>query len=334
MPGMLDAFSPSAFSMMNLISAMKKLPYSPRRIGQMNLFEDKPIATNIAVLERLDGTLSLLPITPWGGEASVAPRDLRKVRNFTVPQRAHEDIVRAADVMGIRAFGSESELEGVVGVVNAKLEAMKARHDVTHEQGWAGALRGIIYDADGSTVVYNLFTEFGISETETDFVLGTAGTDVQGKCATVKQAIEDALGGLGYGHIHCLAGATWFKAFRTHATVADAFAIHKENEFAREDQRHGFDFGGITFEEYIGNVSGVAFIPLTVARFFPVGVPGLFIDVLAAADFVETVNTPGQRYYAKQEPLELNRGVKLHTQSNTLPLCTIPLVLNKGITSN
>lgn len=331
---MLDAFNTSTFDMVSLTQAINKLPYAPRRIGELALFEDRPISTTIAVLENIDGTLQLLDDVPWGGPATIGKRDVRKTRNFTVPHRPHEDIVRAADVVGKRAFGSESELEGVVQVVNDKLVVMRARHDVTHEQGRAGALRGIIYKADGSTVIYNLFTEFGITEDSTDFVLGTAGTNIKGKCLTVVGLIEDALGGLGYDHIHCFAGKTWFDAFVDHAKVVAAYDRFNDGEFLRVDQRHGFKFANITFEQYRGTISGVAFIPLTIARFFPVGVPGLFIDVMAPADFVETVNTPGQRFYAKQEATEMNRGIKIHTQSNVLSLCTIPQVLSKGTTSN
>lgn len=331
---MLDAFNTSAFDLVSLTQAMNKLPYSPRRIAELGLYEDRPISTTVAVLENIDGTLQLLPTVPWGGPASIGPRELRKARNFTVPHRPHEDVIRAADVAGIRAFGSEDEMAGVAQVVNDKLAVMRARHDVTHEQGKACGLRGIIYDADGTTVLYNLFTEFGITEDTTDFVLGTAGTEILDKCLAVIELIEDALGGLGYDHIHCLAGKTWFRKFIKHAKVTDAFSIYKENEFARSDVRRGFEFGGITFEEYRGTISSVAFIPLTIARFFPVGVSGLFIDVLAPADFVETVNTSGQRFYAKQEMMEFARGVNLHTQSNVLSLCTIPQVLGEGTTSN
>lgn len=331
---MLDAFNTSTFDLVSLTQAINKLPYTPRRIGEMALFEDRPIDTITAVLENIDGTLQLLPTVPWGGPASIGKRDLRKTRNFTVPHRPHEDVVKASDVVGKRAFGSESELESIVQKVNDRLAVMRARHDVTHEQGKACALRGVIYDSDGTTVLYDLFTEFGITEDSTDFVLGTAGTEILTKCATVVDLIEDALGGLGYDHIHCLAGKTWFRAFRTHAKVTAAYDRFRDGEFLRTDQRRGFEFGNIVFEEYRGTISSVPFIPLTVARFFPVGVPGLFIDVMAPADFVETVNTPGQRFYAKQEAMEMNRGIKLHTQSNVLSLCTIPQVLSKGTTSD
>jgi hypothetical protein len=67
------------------------------------------------------------------------------------------------------------------------------------------------------------------------------------------------------------------------------------------------------------------------AHFFPVGVPGLFRQYNAPADFVETVNTLGLPRYAKQAvDQEFGRWVKLHTQSNPLPICTRPKVLIKG----
>ena len=49
----------------------------------------------------------------------------------------------------------------------------------------------------------------------------------------------------------------------------------------------------------------------------------------APADFNETVNTPGQPVYAKQEPRKFDRGTDLHTQSNPLPMCLRPSVLVK-----
>jgi hypothetical protein len=67
------------------------------------------------------------------------------------------------------------------------------------------------------------------------------------------------------------------------------------------------------------------------AYFFPVGVPGLFRQYNAPADFVETANTIGLPRYAKQAvDQQFARWVMLHVQSNPLPICTRPRVLIKG----
>ena len=92
----------------------------------------------------------------------------------------------------------------------------------------------------------------------------------------------------------------------------------------RTDLRKGFEYGGITWENYRGNVSGTPFFALDEAYVVPENT-GLFATRFAPADFIETVNTPGLPVYAKQAPdPELNRWVKIHTQSNPLNLCLRP----------
>jgi hypothetical protein len=66
-------------------------------------------------------------------------------------------------------------------------------------------------------------------------------------------------------------------------------------------------------------------------RFFSVGVPGLFRQYNAPADFVETANTIGLLRYAKQAvDQQFARWVMLHVQSNPLPICTRARGLIKG----
>lgn len=51
----------------------------------------------------------------------------------------------------------------------------------------------------------------------------------------------------------------------------------------------------------------------------PEGVPGMFRTVYSPADYMETVNTVGVPYYAKQERMAFDKGVELEAQSN--PIC-------------
>ena len=78
-------------------------------------------------------------------------------------------------------------------------------------------------------------------------------------------------------------------------------------------------------------LTGTGFVDASKAYFFPVGVPGLFRQYNAPADFVETANTIGLPRYAKQAAdQQFARWVMLHVQSNPLPICTRPRVLIKG----
>lgn len=329
-----DVFNTDAFTLTSLTQAVNKLPFVPSRIGQLGIFGTRGVNTRTVVIEEKAGTLSLLPTRPRGGPASIGKSPKRTARSFLVPHIPHDDTVLADDVQNVRAFGSEDALQGAIQVVNDKLTAMRQDFEVTFEHLRAGALSGSILDADGSTELFNLFTEFGVSETDVDFVLGTAGTDIRDKILTVIDTIETELGAAPFQHIHCLAEKTWFRDFISHAEVKAAYDRFREGEFLRSDPRAGFQFAGVTFEEYRGKIGSTDFITADTARFFPVGVPGLFTEYYAPADFMETVNTVGIPFYAKQRALDHNRGIEIHTQSNPLPLCHRPALLVLGSTSN
>jgi hypothetical protein len=125
------------------------------------------------------------------------------------------------------------------------------------------------------------------------------------------------------------AGADFFDDLITHSEVATAYEGFLDGAFLRQGQARGsFEYAGIVFEEYRGGVGTVDFTDASNAYFFPVGVPGLFRQYNAPADFVETANTIGLPRYAKQAvDQQFARWVMLHVQSNPLPICTRPRVL-------
>jgi hypothetical protein len=66
-----------------------------------------------------------------------------------IPHIPHDDVVLPEEVQGIRAFGSETEMETVAGVMARHLETMRNKHAITLEHLRMGALKGVILDADG-----------------------------------------------------------------------------------------------------------------------------------------------------------------------------------------
>jgi len=330
----LNLFDSDLFSLASLTEAINKLPFVPSRIGEMGLFQQTPIATTTAIIEEQSGLLAVLPWGRRGGPGTKHKTGKRTGKAMVVPHIGYDDEVLAESVQNVRAFGSETQAQTIAQIVNEHLAAMRQNHEVTHEYHRANAIQGLVKDSDGR-VEYNLWEFFGITQpTDVDFVFGTSTTNIQSKVLGIKRTIEAALGGAAvYDHIHCLCGPTFFDAFTGHTVVRAAYDRFRESEFFRSDVRKGFDFCGVVFEEYIGTVSGQTFIPAASARFFPVGVPGLFQTVLAPADYIETVNTLGQPVYAKQEPMKFNKGIEIESQSNPLMICTRPGVLVRGHSS-
>lgn len=330
---MINPFDTDAFNMTSLTASINLLPNTYGKLEAMNLFPQKSVRTRNIAVEEQNGVLNLLPTQMPGGTSTFEGRTKRKMRSFTIPHIPHDDVILPEEIQGIRAFGTENELEAMANVVTDHLQSMRNKHAITIEHLRMGALKGNILDADGSTL-YNLFDEFEITPKTVNFALGTASTDVKKKCLEVLRHIEDNLRGEFMTGVHCLVSPEFFDALTSHSKVKEAYERWEEGAALRNDMRSGFTFGGITFEEYRGQATDPdgntrRFIASGEGHCFPTGTAESFVTYFAPADFNETVNTLGLPLYAKQCPRKFDRGTELHTQSNPLPLCLRPGVLVK-----
>jgi hypothetical protein len=331
---MLNPFSNDAFEMVALTAAINRIPTNYGRLAQLNLFPGEGVRTRTILIEELNGVLTLLPTMPVGAPATLGTQAKRKVRSFVIPHIPHEDVVLPEEVQGVRAFGSETELDTLSALLARKLAVMRGKMDITLEFLRMGALKGVILDADGS-VLYDLFNEFQILQKSVNFQLGTAGTEIITKCLEVKRHIEDNLRGEYMTGVYCLCSPGFFDGLTTHPKVKEAYQFFMRNQQLGNDYRSGFTFGGITFEEYRGQATDAAgtvrkFIGDDEAQFFPMGTASTFKTYFAPADFNETANTIGLPLYAKQAPRKFERGTDLHVQMNPLPLAARPEVLVRG----
>ncbi|MBI4909910.1 MAG: major capsid protein [Acidobacteria bacterium] len=331
---MLNPFATDAFNMVALTTAVNKIPTSFGRLAQLNLMPPEGVRLRTILIEELNGVLTLLPTMPVGAPATLGSQAKRRVRSFVIPHIPHEDVVLPEEAQGLRAFGSENDVEALSALLARKLALMKAKMEITTEHLRMGALKGLILDADGSTI-YDLFSEFSISPKSISFALGTTGTEVITKCLEVKRHIEDNLRGEYMTGIMCLCSPGFFDALTTHPKVKEAYSRWQQGQLLFTDNRTNFMFAGITFEEYRGQATDIAgnvrkFIADDEAHFFPLGTASTFRTYFAPADFNETANTIGLPIYAKQAPRKFERGTDLHVQSNCLPLCTRVECLVRG----
>lgn len=328
-----NPFTSDAFGLVSLSAAINYLPNRYGRLEEMGLFPDNGVSTRQIAVEEKNGVLNLLPTATLGSPGTVGSRGKRKMRSFIIPHIPHEDLIKPEEIQGVREFGTESTAASLTSIMADHLQSMKDKHSITLEHLRMGAMKGIILDADGSTL-YNLYTEFGIVQKTIDFALDNAATDVKAKCVELNRHLEDNLMGEFTTGTHCLVSEEFFDALTSHAKVIDAWDRWQDGEFFRSDNRKGFKFCGITFEEYRGKATDPdgnvrRFIAANEGHAFPLGTANTFKGFFAPADFNETANTLGQRIYAKQELAKYGRGIDLHTQSNPLPICLRPGVLVK-----
>lgn len=325
---MIDPFK-DGYTLVQLTEAINILPNVYSRVSALGLFPFKGQATRTVTIEMKNGVLALVPMTAWGGKPPVNKSGTRNLRSFNIPHMPLEDVVLAADVMGVRQFGSESSVEAVNTRVNDKLEEMKSKIDQTLEFRKMMALKGYLMDADGS-VMEDYFAAFGITEKVVAFDLTNSATDVREKCMEVVRHMEDNAQGEIFNGVRALVDGDFFDALIKHTSVRDAYLGWAEAKNALGgDLRKGFTWGGITFEEYRAVVDGTQFIDAGEGHCFPEGSRQTFANYGAPADFVETVNTIALPYYARQQNKDFNRGIDLHVQSNQLPIVQRPAMIVK-----
>ena len=324
----MDIFNDDAFSLSSLTAAINQMDYKPGRLGELGLFRESGITTTTAVVESVNGILRLLPSAERGAPAVQAVGEKRQMRSFVIPHIPHDSTILAAEVQNVRQFGSEDALQGVQAVVNQRLAQMVGNHEVTLEFLRMGALKGEILDGDGSSVLYNLFDEFGVTQQTHDFKFSNTTTDVRAQAVKVRRLVDEALGAQPYSGLRALCGADFYDGMVNHKSTKEAYQRWMDGEALRNDPKTGFRFADISWEEYRGNVSGQPFIASDEAYLYPEGAD-IFRTWFAPADFIETVNTIGLPRYAKQRVMDFDKGVIVHTQSNPLPINLKPRAVIK-----
>ncbi len=256
MVAMINPFDAGGYSLAEMTQAINILPNVYTRLGQMGLFRFEGVTQRSVVIEQAEGVLNLLPTVPLGGPATVANRDTRSMRSFTVPWIPHDDVITPQDIQGVRGFGVADAAEPLATVMERKLTRMRVKHAQTREYMEVNALRGIVKDGAGTTL-YNYFTEFGLAQLETDFVLGTAGTQVQGKVRDVLRKVETELKGETMTGVLAMVSPEFFDKLIGHAKVEEAYKYYSSTgvQPLREDTRRRFPFAGILFEEYNATVT-------------------------------------------------------------------------------
>lgn len=322
---MLDILNNDAFSVTTLSAAVTNEQYKPGFLGERGLFDVDGITSTTATIEVENGKLSLVAVKPRGAAGTPLESTDRFTESFVVPHLPQDDVILADSIQNVRAFGAEDQLQTVQRQVVKRLAAMARNNEYTLESHRMAAIQGKYFDANGNQ--NSAYDKFGITEKSVAMALTNADTEIQDKAIKVLDAIDEALGGLGFDGVEVLCGKTFWSNLITNNTVKDAYKATADAGRLRENGRLSFEFGGITWIYYHGTTD--VKIPDTEARAYPTGVMDFLITRYAPANYSETVNTEGLPYYAKLAPMDFDTGFKAQVQSNPLNICTRPGALIK-----
>ncbi len=336
----VDPFSDdSIFGLVALTDEINLIPNTYGRLNKSGLFNFKGVATKSIIVELKNNIVRILPSQERGGDKNHARHGKRNGVTLDIPHINLVDQILPDEYIGKRSFGTTDQLETIGSVMADKLMENHLSFELTWENLMWGAVKGIIYDSDGSTILCDLFNKFEIPKNTINFKLDDPDTDVLAICRELTRYTKKNLYGDTMSGIRCPVSPEFFDALVGHKNVEKFWIGHQEScQHAQVDPREGFKLQGVIFEEFEGeapNVDGgvTRFIEEGKGHTIPEGTLRTFKGVYGPAGFTETVNTDGEAIYVRQKPRDFNLGIDIYMESNPLPYCTNPRVLSELVMS-
>jgi hypothetical protein len=342
----LDYLSDPRYSVRNLSDAIINIPNEYSLLMQMGLFPEKGIRTTYVEVEVKNGVLNIIPMSQRSAPAPHLRHGSRQLRALKTLFMQVDDYLRPSDIQNLPAFGQPSFFESFDAILLERMEQIQQTYRQSHEYMKWGALRGDVYDADGTTVLYNCYTEMGESKASYDFKFSTTATNEPLKATVAaRRYLEKELMGEPMQRMLWLCSPTFIDAIIHHPyykTYYDS-QLGRPHPFFDDVAATGFVVGNQVFIEHSGTASYVAddgtttthnFIPTGEAIGVPLGTRQVFRSYFAPGEMMDTVNMEGQSMYVSMKELDHGRGIEIHTESAPLFLVQKPRLVLRGYSSN
>jgi hypothetical protein len=331
---------------------VNRYPYNPDLLGRLGIFEDLPIFTTAVQIDQKQGVLTLISTSQRGAPSQQRFNEKRQARYFDTTRLSVEDTIYASELQNVRSEKSEEmalkDLQEEVYIRLTGPTGLTSMMEYTWEAHRLGAIQGVLYDADGTTVIQNWFSEFGITpavEIGFNLAANLTGTIIP-ICHQIRRAMKRKGQGAfleGRSEVHALCGDTFFDLFTQHPDVVRTYqnwaAIQGGTitdgapELRKARDFDVFFFGGIFWHNYRGSDDNITVaVPADKAKFFPVKAPGVFKRALAPGEGFDEVNTRGKPSYVYRDldPSEEKTWVRFKHKSFPLHICTRPEMLQFG----
>lgn len=315
----LDIFKNDAFSVTTLQRVVKNVPYFPQMLGNMQVFDPKPILTKEVLLYEEDGNIRIIPVTERGAPDIMQIRDQGRLRALATSRLSKKDSVRAGELFALanEALPMDVRLRNAVQLVNDRTETLKTDMEATKELHRFGGLQGKLVTTreDGSTYTINFFTEYGIAEpaaininfsttAEADLMQNFQETFLQPMLLSLKNRAN-----LGT-RVGALCGDSFWSKLMRHPAVREIYKLQQtgvqlaamQNPLLAPNLWGHVYFAGIDWYHFRGSTGGEIAVPVNDAIMFPIGAKDVFNVYWAPGETLLDVNQPGQPEYLYVQP--------------------------------
>lgn len=329
------------YTSIELTQEVNRIPNTYGMLNELNLFPSEGLGTRIVEITFKDGELVVLAADEPGQPGQMNERETENSIFVKIPHFPMLDKIGPEDFQGLLEVLNGTRVPKSFDRELAKrLQNIRLNHAITREFVRIGAMKGLIQDGKARTL-YNLFTVFGIVKKVVHFDLGNANSDIAGKCNEIFDYYAENLKGETMSGVLATVSKEFFSKLIVHPKV-EKFWQQTEGFRAMSNIPRGpygrtFEFGNITFREYIGyfplrqadgsKVSARA-IDAEKGHVVPTGTTNAMRTFDGPVHHIDHVNeAPEGEVFISEKVLDHGRGVELNSQSNVLPICKRPELL-------
>lgn len=321
-------------------------------LNALNLFPSEPITTTVVGIHRVGNQLRVLPAMPRGARGAEQPADKENIFYLEVPHFPVPDAIGPADIQNKAAIVAGRPVPMTVEMATMKkLIKLRRRHGITREYLRFAALKGLVKDGNGRTLV-DLYAFFGITKTTIDLELGTAGTNIVGKLEDIRTSVLTNAAGDTVSRVEAVIGSSLMGRLLQHPkfekywlnTPAALEIMKLERTNLGQDFGRTIDTGTLLLRESVGQVpvknpgtgaiENEALMATTLGIAYPAGTSDMFTTYDAPPHHIDHVNQPGEEIFISEKILDHGEGIELKSQSNALPIVKRPEALVEIISSN
>lgn len=349
METVLDIFRNDAFSHTSLQRVVDNAPFVPQWLGDMAIFEPKPIDTVEVLIYEKDGGFAIIPITERGAPDVQQLRRQGRLFGLKTVRLSKKDTLYAGDLQGFSdtALPENVRLRNAATEVANRTAQLKTDMEATKERHRLAALQGKLLDADDS-VVFDYFDVFGVAEApsiDVDFTADELGVDEammffqEHIYVPIRTALEHRW--MPNTRVGALVGDDyWGKLMRNPAfrelykLMLQGRAIAMEqNPLAAPNNWETVYFGGIYWTNYRGSTGGEIAVAADEATFFPMGAKDVFNVYWGPGETLNDVNQKGRPEFLYVQPdvrTNIADHVDILLRSYPLYACIFPKALMRS----
>ena len=317
--------------------------------SRSDYFNMKSTSQTAIVFDVDTSTTTLLPQVKRGAGVSTSGKE------HTVQTKAvglgyfkHSDTLTVEDIQGQRAPMS-TDAETIARATAEKMQDMRRAWDMTTEYLKLQAIKGLAKSPDGVTM-FDAFTEFGVSQTTIDFVLGTSSTNVDGKIATLKRGIAtNVKNGGAIGGVEVLVDPAFFDKLVNHSSMVNAYVqyVNSGKQQMRDDLSNYMQWGimdvfehrGVRFISYdatfnLPDGTTELAIAASTGHAYATGVKDLFRGYNGPSAKLSAANQAGQELYVRNYIDPKDEYVEFELEAAPLFIALRPASLYKVTSSN